>query len=194
MAQLMARLAILVLSASSAAALSKSDYEEKADSFLKGQTKAGFIEHLDEQEVAAGRPKVSEARGERAWKYFNEQLRKSKAVFSDDEFTVAYALPYTHTISRFIPESWADAIEDALMLLDFTNLIPHEYYYPAKVTIHHYQGKIPDNVISFMQGGVMAFLAVMFLRLLYGRFTNGLSKETIAMARHYDEMKGKKQI
>mmetsp|Transcript_40221 Transcript_40221/g.66775 ORF Transcript_40221/g.66775 Transcript_40221/m.66775 type:complete len:191 (-) Transcript_40221:488-1060(-) len=186
-------LALLLLSASSAAALSKSDYEEKASSFLKQQTKSGFIEHLNEQEVAAGRPKVSEKRGDRAWKYFEEQLKQRKAIFSDDD-TVAYALPYTHTISRFIPEAWADIIESVLMKLDFTHLIPHEYYYPAKVTLHNYQRKIPDHIISFVQGGLFAFLAVMFLRMCIGRFTNGLSKETIAAARYYDEMKAKKAI
>lgn len=70
-------------------------------------TRDEFISQMNDAEK--GEP-LDDARAERLWATFQEQLREGAVEFLEDG-TIRFAMPLTHRISPYLPVSVVDAIE-----------------------------------------------------------------------------------
>jgi len=181
-----AALLLLAPSPAEGKRLTKKEYNEKAKEYRKSHSKSDFVEKIED--------KMSTARGDRAWKYFQEQLDDGRVSFRKDN-VVQFMLPPSHAFSKYTDKAHP-AIADAV---EFVFRMARAVYFgvikslPEAIKDHHDDATSWVFESEYVRYGMYGFLGFFFLNLVFRRFTCGLSAEQKALAelgaKEYAKMK-----
>ena len=178
---------LFVAGLASAARLTSEEYERKASDYKAAHSKEDFVSKLSDE-------KVSIHRANRAWEYFEEQLKGGRVVFKDSN--VQFMLPPSHTFARFtdlIHTGLADGVE-------FLFSMGRQVYYgsvnqlPQKAQDHHNDFLHWVFESEAVKTGLYCVIAFIIVNTVIRRFTCGLPSDVAKGASLYDELKAKKAI